>query len=439
MMNASRSCKCLAAALVAIAVLGASALAAASPASSPELLDRIVAFVDDEAILWSELNLRLQIELQEEGMLSVPTEAEIRRRRAGMLDTMLDEHILISKAKEDSIQVDASRVEEMLNAEFGRIKTSMEPDAFTSMLDKSGLSERQLKKSYRKQIRDRMLSEQFINQLAFRQFITRKDVDDFRAAHSDTLPSKVSLSNIHLKVVPQADVLEGALERISAIRVRLDSGEPFADVARDASEDPGTRAEGGDLGCFSPGTLVAEFEIAANELRPGDVSDPVLTEFGYHLILVSEKRESEICARHILVRARSTSDDERRALSRLNELRERALNGEEFAELARDHSEDRETSRRGGLWAILPKEAIPPGIGAIISGMTLGDISEPFLLEEGAYILKINDDYATLEGLVREQLVASLMTELIADHRQQIHVELRLKDEFLWRREHVAY
>ena len=442
MMNVCRTSKYLTAAVVCVALLGA---AAASPSPPPELLDRIVAFVDDEAILWSELNLRLQIELQQEGMRTIPGEEEIKRRRAGMLDTMLDEHILVSKARRDSVQVDASRVEEMLNAEIGRIKSDMSLEEFASMLERSGLSERQLKTRYRKQIRHQLLSEQFINQLAYRQFITRVDVEDFRAAHADTLPAKISLSNIQLKIRPAAEVLDEALEKITAIRARLDSGEAFADVARDASEDPGTRSEGGDLGCFGPGTLVPEFEIAADGLQLGDVSEPVLTEFGYHLILVREKRGSEICSQHILVRARSTDQDEERALARLAELRERALNGEEFAQLARDNSEDQTSARRGGLWAILQKDTIPPDIDAIISGMTLGELSEPFLvtdspiLAKGAYLFKINDDYATLEGLVREQLVARLMTDLIEDHREEIHVEVRLDDEFLWQRDHATY
>ena len=442
MMNACRDSKYLIAAVVCVALHGA---AAASPSPPPELLDRIVAFVDDEAILWSELNLRLQIELQQEGMRVIPSEAEIRRRRAEMLDTMLNEHIIVSKARQDSVRVDASQVEEMLSAEIGRMKLGMSPDEFASMLERSGLSERQLKTRYRKQIRHQLLSEQFINQLAFRQFITRVDVDDFRAAHADTLPAKVSLSYIHVKVRPAKEVLDEALERVTAIRARLDNGEAFADVARDASEDPGTRSEGGDLGCFGEGTLVPEFEIAADGLQLGTVSEPVLTEFGYHLILVREKRGDETCSQHILVRARSTPDDEERALGRLVELRERALSGEEFAQLARENSDDQITARRGGLWAHLQKELIPPDIDAIISGMTLGEMSEPFLvtdspiLAKGAYVFKMNDDYATLERLVREQLVARIMTDLIADHREEIHVEVRLDDEFLWQRDRATY
>ena len=97
------------------------------------------------------------------------------------------------------------------------------------------------------------------------------------------------------------------------------------------------------------------------------------------------------------------------------------------------------SSRRGGLWNIVPKGAVPPELDGVFSSLSLGEISEPFVLLDAAHILKINDDYATLEGLVREQRVNLLMSELIASHREEIHVEIRLDDEFLWQDDDATY
>ena len=408
-------------------------LTAAAAADTPELLDRVVATVDGEAILWSELNLRLEIELRQQrrGLYIAPE--EVSQRRRSTLQSMIDEHILVSKARRDSVQVEPSRVDEVFNAEFNRIESSMEPKEFADMLKRSGLSERVLKNTIRKRVRRQLLSQQFISELAYRQFITRKDVEAYRQAHRDTLPAKVSLSQIHLRVRPEAETLSRARDKIDAIRARLDGGDAFAEVARSHSEDPGTAPDGGELGCFGPGTLMREFEVATRGLKPGEVSEPVMTKLGFHLILLREKRQGETCASHILVRARSTRMDAEAALARLAALRNRALEGEDFAELARDYSEDEEGARRGGLWDYFPKEAIPPFLDPIVSSMGLGDVSEPFMLEDGAHILKINDDYATLEGFVREELVSRLMSDLIEAHRQRIHVESRLDAEFLWK------
>ena len=401
--------------------------------AEPELLDRIVAVVDDQVVLWSELELRTLLQLQQQGrnpaFLELEDVAEERRR---VLEDMVAELVVVKKAQKDSIEVDPVQVEEYLNAEFGRMRASMGPGELEQLLENSGMTERQLKARERKRIRNRLLYDQMVSQLAYQQYLTRRDVEAFREAWLDSPPPKVSVSQINLKIVPADSVRLRARERIDRIQERLDSGEEFAEVARRLSEDPGTAAAGGDLGCFSPGTLTADFERAAVDLRPGETSAPVLTRFGFHLILLHEKREGEMCVSHILVRARTTEADRERVRDRLEDLRRRALAGQDFAQLARDHSEDAQSARQGGLWQILDRAAIPDVLHPFIGHLGLGGVSEPVILDTGGHIFKINDDFATLEALVREERVAHRMEEVIAEYRQEIHVEERLDDEWLW-------
>ena len=408
-------------------------LLAATADAEPELLDRIVAVVDDQVVLWSELNLRAQLELQAQGRnprFLVEAELAVERRR--ILDEMVDELVVVKKAQKDSLEVDPALVEEHLDVEFNRIKRSIGDAELVTMLERSGMTERQLKQRYRKQILHRLLFEQMVSELAYRQFITRRDVEAFRDSFAAEPPPMMSISQINLKVTPADSVLDRARAQITTIQKELDDGRDFASVARQFSEDPGTASEGGDLGCFEPGTLMPAFERAAINLRPGEMSEAVLTPFGLHLILLHEKRESEMCASHILVRARTADSDRDRVRDRLNELRRLAVAGEDFAQLARDHSEDPGTARGGGLWQILDRDAIPDFLKPFLAGLGLGGVSQPFFLETGGHILKINDDYATLESLVREELVGSRMEQLIEDYRGEIHVEERLDEEWLW-------
>lgn len=419
-----------AAALTALLVLP---LGNPGPAEAvPELLDRIVAVVDDQVILWSELNLRLSLELQQQGLTYLGPD-EVARRRERTLNEMMDEQVVVLKARKDSLEIDYSRVDELLNAELGRIKDSIDPPEFEDMLERTGISERQLKTRYRKQIQNRMLYEQMLGQLAYRTFITRGDVELFRNAHADTLPSKISISQINIKVSPSQEVLTRSMGKISRIEEELEAGGEFAELARIYSEDPGTAASGGDLGCFEFGMLMPEFEGAALELKPDEISHPVRTRHGFHLIRLHEKREEELCASHILVRSRITSDDRTRAIARLTELRDRAMAGEDFAQLAKEYSEDPLSARAGGLWQILEKGQVPPFLQPHIGHLKLGEISQPFMLEEDGHILKINDDHPTLEALVREERMNELMVQLIEDFKKEIHVENRLDEEqFLW-------
>jgi peptidyl-prolyl cis-trans isomerase SurA len=174
-----------------------------------------------------------------------------------------------------------------------------------------------------------------------------------------------------------------------------------------------------------------EFEETAFELKPGEISDPVLTRYGYHLIQLHEKREDALCASHILVMARSTDADAARVRQELDDLRRLALAGEDFAQLARLHSQNRQTAMRGGLWDIFLKNQIPPFLQPHLNGLALGNICKPFILDDGGHILKINDDQSTLESLLREQRTATAMQQLIDDHRQEIHVEKRLDEDYL--------
>ena len=411
------------------AVLLVCPLAGPRPAEAvPELLDRIVAVVDDQVILWSELNLRLSLELQQQGLTYLGPD-EIASRRERTLDEMIDEQVVVLKARKDSLEIDYSRVDELLNAELGRIKDSINPAAFEDMLERTGISERQLKTRYRKQIQNRMLYEQMLGQLAYRTFITRGDVEKFRKAHTDTLPSRISISQINIKVSPSQEVLTRSMGKISRIEEEIEAGGDFGELARIYSEDPGTAASGGDLGCFELGMLMPEFEIAALGLKPEEISHPVRTRHGFHLIRLHEKREDELCASHILVRSRITTDDRGRTMARLSELRDRAMAGEDFAQLAKEFSEDTQSARAGGLWQILEKGQIPPFLQPHIGHLKLGEISQPFLLEEDGHILKINDDHPTLEALVREERMNELMVELIEDFKKEIHVEDRLDEE----------
>ncbi len=270
------------------------------------------------------------------------------------------------------------------------------------------------------------------NMLAYRQFITRRQTDAFRQTYRDSLPIEISISQISVEIVPQEDVVEQSRGKIQKVQQRLEAGESFEDVARALSEDPGTASGGGDLGCFKPGALVPEFERAAMQLRPGQISEPVHSPLGYHLILLQERREDELCCSHILVLSRTTETDEARALERLEELRRRALEGEDFAQLARDHSDNAQTASRGGLWQILPRDQMPPELQPVIGQLGLGGISDPFTAEGFAHILKINDDQATVESLVRQSRLTGLVEELIEEYKQEIHVEKRLGDEYLW-------
>ena len=401
--------------------------------SAPELIDRIVATVDNQAILWSELNYRLRFEAEQRGLSSFVEPDRLEALRSEVLEDMVNEQVLVLKAQKDSVQIDPNEVEEMLVQQFHLARSNMDDGEFERMLKRVGLSERQLKARYRKEIRHRLLSRQMRAVVAYRVHVSHRDIETFRQAHRDTLPIQISLSHILLQIKPSDEVLAEKLARIGELQALLTAGGDFAEVAREHSEDPGSATHGGDLGCFSAGTMVPEFETAAFALKPGETSEPILSPYGYHLIKLREKREDALCANHILVLARTGEGDKDATRDKLFDLQRRARAGEEFSQLARQYSDNPQTAMQGGLWGSFPREQIPEFLQPYLRGLRLGDISEPFFLEEGGHIIRINDDQSALEGLIRESRTEEAMRKLIEEYRQQIHIETRLDEDDLRR------
>ncbi len=408
------------------------------PSTAAELIDRIVASVDNHIILWSELNYRLRFEMDERDLTVYSPPDSIEALRMQVLDDMVDEQVLILKAQRDSLQIDPAEVEEMLVQQFRMARSNMSDSEFEEMLERVGLTERQLKQRYRKEIRHRLLYRQMRNVVSFRQHITHREVEAFRQVLGDTLPLQISLSHIRVKIRPSDDILAEKRTRASEVEQRLRDGADFAALAREVSEDPGSASNGGDLGCFGAGTLVPEFEEVAFQLKQGEISAPVLSPYGYHVIRLNEKREDAICASHILVLAKTVDGDKERAAERLRELRRRTDDGEDFAALARAHSDDPNSAMQGGLWGTFPRDQIPVFLKPYIDGLKLGQVSEPFFLQGEGFLFKINDDQATLESLIRETRTERAMRELIRDYRQQIHIETRLDGDYLREPDHDA-
>ena len=402
-----------------------------SPASSAELIDRIVASVDHHVILWSELNYRLRFEMETQGISPYAPQKQIDNLRTDLLESMVDEKVLILKAQKDSLQIDPSEVEDMLSQQFNLARNNLSDTEFDEMLGRIGLNERQLKARYRTEIRHRLLYRQMRSLVSYRQHITHKDVENYRKTIGDTLPEQISLSNIRLAVRPDSSVLTSKLQTAEKLYQRLAKGEVFEKIATETSEDPGSARNGGNLGCFERSTLVPEFEEAAFKLNEKEISKPVLSQYGYHLILLNEKRENAICASHILISAQTTELDKSRAQKKIESLRRRSLEGEDFGELARTYSDDPNSSLQGGLWGTFPKDQIPAFLNPYIRNLKLGQVSEPFFLQGDWFIFKINDDQSTVEGIIREIRTEQAMNKMIREYREQIHIETRLENEFL--------
>ncbi|MCB0402410.1 MAG: peptidylprolyl isomerase [Flavobacteriales bacterium] len=234
-------------------------------------------------------------------------------------------------------------------------------------------------------------------------YLTDKDVTEglIKEAY-ERMKQDVRASHIMIALDPEAydnDTIE-AYKKIMAARKRVLNGEDFGKVAKEVSEDPSAQKNNGDLGYFSAMHMVYPFESAAYNTKVGEVSMPVRSRFGYHIIKVVDKRPARgiMKAAHIMVKTTKLQDaateeeikaQEAKEKKKIDEIYERLKSGDDFAAMAAQYSDDKASSARGGeLPEFNAGKMVPEFEDAAFSLKNDGDFSAPFKTEYGWHIVK---------------------------------------------------
>ena len=216
-----------------------------------------------------------------------------------------------------------------------------------------------------------------------------------REAYDRTV-EEVNASHILVMVKSEADPVDTlkAYQKISTARNKIINGASFDSIARIYSEDPSVQMNNGSLGYFSAFSMVYSFENAAYNTPIGEVSEPFRTQFGYHIVKVNDRRKSpgEVEVAHIMVKNDSTVL--RQSKEKIDEIYKKLEQGDDFATIAKEHSDDLSSAQKGG---VLPKF----GTGRMIKSFedvafaleNEGDFSRPFESDYGWHILKLLKKY----------------------------------------------
>lgn len=211
----------------------------------------------------------------------------------------------------------------------------------------------------------------------------------------ERMQEEVKASHILIELSPDAipeDTLK-AYNKILKLKERAEKGESFEDLAKQFSNDPSAKKNNGNLGYFSALKMVYSFESAAYNTKVGEISMPVRTRFGYHIIKVIDKRKStgEWRVAHIMIRSGKDADSLTLASNQklINEIYGKIESGEDFGNLARTYSDDTGTKRSGGILPWFRSNAYPEIFESnCFSLANDGDYSKPFKTEYGFHIVK---------------------------------------------------
>lgn len=230
---------------------------------------------------------RYQQQMRMSGQQMNPEDVQAVKER--VLESMVDHELL----KQEAAKLGIKASEDETNAQINKLKQRFPNEQeFKNTLQKMNLTETQLHTQIQQDLSIRKMIDQ---QIASKVSIPAPEVKEFYDSHPDLFktPETVRASHILIKVDPKASNEEKAKarERITGIQQRIKKGEDFAALAKETSECP-SGANGGDLDFFQRGQMVGPFEQAAFALQPGTVSDIVETQFGYHLIKVTDRKDA---------------------------------------------------------------------------------------------------------------------------------------------------
>jgi len=413
---------------VAVAFLLAAALAAVGglPADAAE---RIAAIVNNNVILASDVDERFQQAAMRFNVDPRDTAATAKLRRS-VLDQLIENQVVIAEGTKLGITVSPVDVQQAVDREIGALRDRLGgAEAYQKALKQEGMTEADLRKRYEPDIHDQLIISRTVNrEVQSKTTVTDAEVRTFFDTSQDSIgkrPEELKLAHILIAFEPDSASAKRARVRADSLRALIVKGRSFEELAKQFSDDPSGQ-RGGDLGEFGHGDMVPEFEAVAFTLKPNEVSQPVRTRFGYHIIKVTshqaktDSTEETVHASHIMIGVKSAPADEERARKRALGIRDSLMQGADFATMARRYSKDSATKDSGGVLGGVPVNTLPDNLREVLTGLSLNEISVPVKRDAGYHIFR-------LLGRVPEQ---DYKFEDIKDELRQMVLNKKLEESY---------
>jgi parvulin-like peptidyl-prolyl isomerase len=374
---------------------------------------------------------------------AVPSEGtpEYEQLYHALLEDRITTLLLLQAAQRDTtITVTSEDIDRAVQQQVDTVQSQFTSQAeFEAALKNENLTLDTYRENVRAQLRRTMLASAYLNEV--RRIRKPPPVTDVeiramfgqQAGQLPMIPPSIVFEQVVIPVIASDSARAKARAKADSILTAIRDGADFADMAKRFSED-GSAEFGGDLGWFRLGQMVAEFERAAYSLRTAEVSEPVETPFGFHIIRLERIRGPERSARHILIRPVLTPGDSLRAEARAAEAATKWRAGTPLDSLRRVYGDRDELSRIGPF----PRDSLQAGYKEALSDVNEGQIVGPFEVGAGGPTPKfvvarvtgisaarpatVEDYRPTIENIIANQ---KLNEEIIAELRRRTHIEIR--------------
>lgn len=410
-----------------------------SSTNASTLVDRIVAVVESDVITESELIERINVIKAQAGDKSaLPNEATLTEQ---VLQRIILERLQVDWGSRRGIEIDDASLDQAMRNLAQRNR--MDLDQFRSALLQQGIDY----VAFRNQIRTEMIISQVGRRAVEANIqISEKEIDDLLESQQGAIDpdSEYRISHILIQLPqdPTPDDISAAKFKIEDIHSRATAGESFTQLAI-AHSQAQDALEGGDLGWRNKSQLPSVFARELANMNPGDISDTLRSGSGFHIFRILDIRGNnkvmvnQVFSRHILIRPNAVRSDAQ-VKQDLSALRTRIVNGEDFATLARAHSEDPGSASKGGELGWMSPSDFVPKFQEVAESQEVNVISQPFQSRFGWHILQVldkrehdNSDKARRDqarNFIRQRKTNEEKELWLRQLRDESYVDIRLSD-----------
>ncbi len=347
---------------------------------SQQVIDKIVAVVDNEIILQSELDFQTNL---------IAAQRKIDPKASGLkeqiLNALIEEKLVYAQANFDSISVTEEEINNRIDYQVNMM--SQQYGSREKIEQLYGMSIEKIKRELRDDVRKNIMVQKLQEKNFAYVDASRREVEDFFNMYKDSIgviPEKVTIAHIYRNPKTTDKVKEETRQFARSLLDSIKNGADFAELAKKYSEDPGSASQGGDLGFVKRGVFYPEFETAAFDLEAGQISDVVESPVGFHIIEMIERRGESIHTRHILIKTKTDEEADLKTIQFLSDLRDSILSDPEtFYFYAKKYSEDKETIKFGGELGTFYLNQLDKNLLEAVSKLKSGEIGYPRRIEYG--------------------------------------------------------
>tara|TARA_B100000497_G_C7669931_1_gene404268 strand:+ start:406 stop:1644 length:1239 start_codon:yes stop_codon:yes gene_type:complete len=357
------------------------------------MLDRVSSVVEGKIVLLSDVVLAANALAAQQKINPNTNPNKYKEILQSASESMIEQLVIIKMAEVDSVEVLDKDVDRALDRQIESIIAQAGGKEEAELALGRKISD--FKRAYRDDMKGKLLAEKYTGTLTSGITITRGEVIDFYNTYKEEIldfPTLYKTRHLLLEIKPSEKSLEEALNKTNKIREDiLSENLSFEVAAKQYSSDPGSKDLGGNLGEMLRGRFVKEFDKIAFTIEPNTLSEPIKTQFGYHLIEVLNRSGEKVNARHILIPVDLTEEDKNITYKKASSLTKEITSKDIFISKAKELSDDTSSGPKGGYMGMIDldqyqvKELIN-----IIKDVPLNTPSSPVLTQYGYHIIWVD-------------------------------------------------